>query len=101
MNYKRIDNANAVLGQYINYYKNKVETMKGSGIRKKMKGGNIVFFNDPKQLLKKLELIIGERMAGNNSIQMHNMGVAILDALLRASTLNKSQYEKLYKNYFN
>jgi len=44
--------------------------MKGSGIRKK--GGNVMFFNDPKQLLKKLEIIIGEIniMAGNTSIKI-------------------------------
>ena len=34
----------------------------------KQRGGNIVFFNDVKQLLKKLELIVGEISAGNTSI---------------------------------
>ena len=61
MDYKRIDNARAVLNQYIKHYENKVEMMKGSGIKKR--GGNIVFFNDVKQLLKKLELIVGEILA--------------------------------------
>ena len=51
MDYKRIDNARAVLNQYIKHYENKVETIQGSGIKKR--GGNIVFFNDVKQLLKK------------------------------------------------
>jgi len=72
--------------------------MKGSGIQKQ-KGGN-VFFNDPKQLLKKLEIIIGEIMAGNTSIKMRNTGDALLDTLLRISAINKSQYNKLHKNYF-
>jgi len=63
--------------------------LKGSGIRKK--GGNVVFFNDPKQLLEKLEIIIGEIMAGNTSIKMRNTGVALLDTLLRISAINKSQ----------
>ena len=52
LDYKRIDNARAVLNQYIKHYENKVEMMKGSGIKKR--GGNIVFFNDVKQLLKNL-----------------------------------------------
>jgi len=77
------------LGRYIKYYKTKVKTLKGSGIRKK--GGNVVFFNDPKQLLEKLEIIIGEIMAGNTSIKMRNTGVALLDTLLRISAINKSQ----------
>ena len=60
----------------------------------------MVFFNNPKELLKKLELIVGEIMAGNTSIQMRNTGMAILDTLLRTSTINKAQHEKIFKNYF-
>ena len=96
--YKRIDNARAVLNQYIKHYENKVKMKKGSGIKKR--GGNIVFFNDVKQLLKKLELIVGEILAGNTSIEMRNTGVAILDMLLKTSKINKAQHEKLYKTYF-
>ena len=44
MEYKRINNARAVLNQYIEHYENKVKMMKGSGLKKR--GGNIVFFND-------------------------------------------------------
>ena len=98
MGYKRIDNASAVLNQYIEHYGNKVKMMEGSGLKKR--GGNIVFFNDVKQLLKKLELIVGEILAGNTSIEMRNTGVAILDMLLKTSKINKAQHEKLYKTYF-
>ena len=98
LEYKKIDNARAVLNQYIEHYKNKVKMMKGSGLKKR--GGNIVFFNDVKQLLKKLELIVGEILAGNTSIEMRNTGVAILDMLLKTSKINKAQHEKLYKTYF-
>ena len=98
MDYKRIDNARAVLNQYIKHYANKVKTMEGSGLKKR--GGNIVFFNDVKQLLKKLELIVGEISVGNTSIEMRNTGVAILDMLLKTSKINKAQHEKLYKTYF-
>ena len=98
LEYKIIDNKRAVLNQYIEHYKNKVKMMKGSGLKKR--GGNIVFFNDAKQLLKKLELIVGEILAGNTSIEMRNTGVAILDMLLKTSKINKAQHEKLYKTYF-
>ena len=98
MDYKRIDNARVVLNQYIKHYENKVKMMKGSGLKKR--GGNIVFFNDVKQLLKKLELIVGEILADNTSIEMRNTGVAILDMLLKTSKINKAQHEKLYKTYF-
>ena len=98
MKHKRIDNARVVLNQYIKHYENKVKTMEGSGLKKR--GGNIVFFNDVKQLLKQLELIVGVISAGNTSIEMRNTGVAILDMLLKTSKINKAQHEKLYKTYF-
>ena len=97
--YKRIDNARVTLNSYIKHYENKIETIKGSG-RKKQKGDNVIFFNKPKELIKKLDLIVGEILAGNTSIDMRNMGVSILDTLLKMSTINKSQYGKLYKQYF-
>ena len=103
MKNKMIDDARAVLNEYINYYDAKLKTMKGSGVkgqRKKQKGGNVIFFNNVKQLVKKLELIIGETLAGNTSIEMRNTGVAILDMLLRTATINKPQYNKLYNQYF-
>ena len=96
LDYKRIDNARAVLNQYIKHYENKVKTMEGSGIKKR--GGNIVFFNDVKQLLKKLELIVGEISAGNTSIEMRNTGVAILDMLLKTSKINKAQHENCIRH---
>ena len=73
MKNKQIDDARVVLNQYIKYYETKLKTMKGYGIRRKQRGGNVIFFNNPKELLKKLEIIIGEVIAGNNSIEMRNM----------------------------
>ena len=72
--------------------------MEGSGIKKR--GGNIIFYTNAKQLLKELELIIGEILGGNTSIKMRNTGVAILDILLKTTKINKAQHEKLYKTYF-
>ena len=100
---KRIYNARVTLNEYIKHYDNKLKTMKGSGIKgrgRRQRGGNVVFFNDVKQLLKKLELIIGEVIAGNTSIQMRNTGVSILDMLLKMAKINRSQYNKLYNQYF-
>ena len=90
-------------GNLLKHYDTKLKTMKGSGIKgrgRRQRGGNVVFFNDVKQLLKKLELIIGEVIAGNTSIQMRNTGVSILDMLLKMAKINRSQYNKLYNQYF-
>lgn len=100
---KRLDDAKVVLSEYMNYHNTKLNEIEGSGIkgrRRKQRGGNVIFFNNAKQLLKKLELIIGEVLAGNTSIQMRNMGVNILDTLLKMSTINRPQYNKLYNQYF-
>ena len=48
---KRMDDARVVLNQYIKYYETKVKGIKGSGNRKR--GGNVMFFNNLKTLLKK------------------------------------------------
>ena len=103
MQNKRISDARVTLNGYINHYDTKLKTMKGFGIRgqgRKQRGGNVIFFNNAKQLLKKLELIAGEILAGNTSIEMRNTGVNILDTLLRMSPINRSQYNKLYNRYF-
>ena len=68
---KQLDDARAALNEYINHHNTKLKTIKGSGIkgrRRKQRGGNVMFFNDVKQFLNKLELIIGEIIAGNTSI---------------------------------
>ena len=44
---------------------------------------------------------MGEVLRGNTSIDMRNMGVAILDKLLKTSAINKAQHAKLHKQYFN
>ena len=46
---KRIDNARNTLNEYIKHYENKIETMKGSGM-KKQKGGNVIFSTNRKNL---------------------------------------------------
>ena len=88
------------LNDYIKQYKFKSKSYKGYGVTKRQLGRGVYFFNDAKELIKKLTLIIGEMEAGNTSIQMRNMGVSILDALLKSKSINKAQYQKLVKKYF-
>ena len=88
-----LDNTRKVLNDYINYHRGKLKSIKGSGLK------NVVFLN-LKEALKKLELIVGSIGAGNNSIELRNTGVAILDILARHYIINKQQYNKIYRNFF-
>ena len=94
---KVIKDTRKVLTDYINYNNQRLKTIKGSGLKR---GGQVHFFNNPTEMIKKLELIIGSMIAGNNSIELRNTGVALLDILFKNSILNKSQYTKIMKNYF-
>ena len=87
------------LNDYIKQYRFKSKSTKGYGT-KRVSGSGVYFYNDAKELLKKLKLIIGEMEAGNTSVKMRNMGQTILDTLLRTKSINKSQYQKLVKKYF-
>ena len=99
---KIIQDTRKVLTDYIDYNNKKLKNIKGSGLKKKIKrGGQVQFFNNPTEMIKKLELIIGSMVAGNNSIELRNTGVAILDILFKNSILNRLQYNKIYKNYFS
>ena len=94
---KAIKDTGKVLNDYIKYNEQRLKNIKGSGLKR---GGQFQFFSNPTEMMKKLELIIGSISAGNNSIELRNTGVALLDILLRNSLLNRSQYNKIYRNYF-
>ena len=98
MAHKFADTRLKPIQEYRDYLKvQKKKSTKGSGLRT---GRGVHFYNDAKELLKKLTLIIGEMEAGNTSVKMRNMGQTILDTLLRTKSINKSQYQKLVKKYF-
>ena len=93
------------LNDYIKQYRFKSKSTKGYGTKRGRgvstgRGSGVYFYNDARELLKKLTLIIGEMEAGNTSVKMRNMGQTILDTLLRTKSINKSQYQKLVKKYF-
>ena len=103
--HQRADRGFQALKEYKNYLNKKMITIKGSGIKKRSRerkkgGGAVRFFSNTKELLQKLEVIIGSILAGNTNVGIRNTGVGILDFLLKEGTINRSQHEKLFKNYF-
>ena len=99
--HRRADRGFQTLKEYKNYLNKQKMTLQGSGIRKRKKGGGAVrFFSNPKELLQKLEVIIGSILAGNTNVGIRNTGVGILDLLLKEGAINRSQHEKLFRKYF-
>ena len=103
--HQRADRGFQALKEYKNYLKKKMITFKGSGIKKRSRerkkgGGAVRFFSNPKELLQKLEVIIGSILAGNTNVGIRNTGVGILDLLLKEGAINKSQHEKIFRKYF-
>ena len=103
--HQRADRGFQALKEYKNYLNKKMITFQGSGIKKRSRerkkgGGAVRFFSNTKELLQKLEVIIGSILAGNTNVGIRNTGVGILDFLLKEGTINRSQHEKLFKNYF-
>ena len=100
--YKRkvIQDTRKVLTDYMKYNNQQLKKIKGTGLKKKRGGAQVMFFNNPTEMMQKLELVIGSMAAGNNSIELRNTGVALLDILFRNSIINRSQYNKIYRNYF-
>ena len=104
LEHEKSDGLRKEINAYIDHYKYKSKTIKGSGLRRDQRGRQLgkgaYFFNDAKEMLQKLTLIIAEMEAGNTSIHMRNMGQTILDALFRSKHLNKQQYGQLVKKIF-
>ena len=98
MAHHQSDKFRGEINSFIKCYKFKSRSIKGYVLRR---GKGIYFYNNAKDLLEQLTVIIGEMEAGNTSIKMRNMGQSILDALLRSKGINKTQYQKLVKKYFN
>ena len=103
--HRRADRGFQTLKEYKNYLNKQNMTLQGSGIKKRSRerkkgGGTVRFFSNPKELLQKLEVIIGSILAGNTNVGIRNTGVGILDLLLKDGAINRSQHEKLFRKYF-
>ena len=98
--HENVGNREKAIKDYRKHYESQLKNIKGSGLRRGQRGRGAYFFNDAKEMLQKLTLIIAEMEAGNTSVKMRNMGQTILDALLHANHINKGQYRQLVKKYF-
>ena len=61
----------------------------------------IEYYNNPNELLNKLEIIIGSLESGNNSPMLLNKGIKIIDELLQKDNLNLEQHKRLHEKINN
>ena len=56
----------------------------------------VEYYNDPTELIDKLEIIVGSLKTGNTSTELINEGMVIIDELLQNGYINIEQHEELY-----
>ena len=49
-------------------------------------------------IIQILEVILGEIKAGNNSKELKEMGISIMNYLFRNKSINENQYERMYNH---
>ena len=80
-----------ILGEYVNNM-NKLEN-----IARKKEGKGIIHFNNPQQLVKRLELLAGSILAGNNGVKQEFSQIAHL--LHQLKVITKKTLNDLLKKY--
>jgi hypothetical protein len=68
---------------------------------KASQGTGFSFYKNAKDLLDRLEILIGQMIAGNDSVDIQNEAIAILDTLLREKKISKEDHEKLYEKIYS
>ena len=80
-----------ILGEYVNNM-NKLEN-----IARKKEGKGVIHFNNPQQLVKRLELLAGSIIAGNNGVKQEFSQIAHL--LHQLKVISKKTLNDLLKKY--
>ena len=71
---------------------------KSSG-KSRFVGSGVVFYQDPKELAKRLKVLVGLMAAGNNSPVFRNDLSMINDEFLKIGAIDKKMHEKFYDKY--
>lgn len=75
----------------------------GSGIKRsgvKETAPGIFYYRDPQDLVKRLELLLASKAAGNNSIQLVNECSSIIDILLNNGIISRKEHKKIFNSLF-
>jgi hypothetical protein len=53
-------------------------------------------FSDPNEMVERLDLLIASKNAGNDSIEVYNECVEILDKLFKMKLIKKSDHKRIF-----
>jgi uncharacterized protein YfkK (UPF0435 family) len=90
---EKIDNLQYVYSQ-LKKYKSVLEDIRKIPIYEKQTGSGI--FSDPNEMVERLDLLIASKNAGNDSIEVYNECVEILDKLLNLKLIKKSDHKRIF-----
>ena len=65
----------------------------------RMVGSSVTYYNDPQNLMERMNILIGSMQAGNNSEVVKNDLSQINDELLRINAIDRSLHERFYQKY--
>ena len=71
---------------------------KSSG-KSRMVGSSVMYYQDPKQLLDRMKILIGSMAAGNNSPVLKNDLSQINDELLKIGAIDRVAHENFHNKY--
>ena len=67
--------------------------------KSRMVGSSVTYYNDPQNLMERMNILIGSIQAGNNSPLIKNDLSQINDELLRINAIDQSLHERFYQKY--
>ena len=67
--------------------------------KSRMVGSSVNYYNDPQNLMERMNILIGSMQAGNNSPVIKNDLSQINDELLRINAIDQSLHERFYQKY--
>ena len=70
-----------------------------SSAKSRMVGSGVTYYNEPKELLDRMKILIGSMAAGNNSPVLRNDLSLINDELLKIQAIDKTLHDKFHKKY--
>ena len=69
--------------------------------KSRMVGSSVMYYDDPRELVNRLNILIASIQAGNNSPVVKNDLSQINDELLRINAIDQSLHEKFYQKYLS